>query len=380
MTDALTELRNNCKENAALRASCGESLALTNGVTFEVSGKGDFLFPDFDEVKDKPGPKLCSLTAEEHLRSRYENKTPFEVRGLKAEPPFMGDYTEKILVCVKKTQGELNDVINLGSKKSKEPPQQSGESKTFEKDVSSLDIDLKTLLGDQYKNYVKNFEKQKEVLKTAVNKNLINQMYTLHSQVEKEYKKINQYREKYFLGSKAKDAPGEKEKFYDFSQLKVNVTSTKTGDDKTGDDKNYEIASKHDELQKIYGEALRNSTSVNHVSLYIRKAKKFLEACKVWNKERSNYEKWLSDRKTIAKEWLRRTKEHFQYLKSQIKSQKNVGNKLVNLKKLYGELPWFAYTFVKDFKTNVEKAEKFCKLKIKEDGNLVDSEGKLLSG
>lgn len=327
--------------------------------------------PDFDFIKETKGGKLCSMTAEERL-GNMTNKTPFEVRNLRAEPPFMGDYTEKILECVEKTQRELNDVINLGSRKSKEPPQQSGESKTFEKDIGNLDINLKILLGDQYKNYVKNFEKQKEVLKTAVNKNLVKQMYTLHSQVEKEYKKINQYREKYFLGSKAKDAPGEKEKFYDFSQLKVNVKSTKTGDDK-----NYEIASKHDELQKIYGEALGNSTSVNYVSLYIRKAEKFLKACKVWNKERTDYEKWLNDRKTIAKEWLRKAKEHFQYLKSQNSLNDEA---LKNLKKEYGKLPWFAYTFVKDFKTNVEKAEKFCKLKIEKDGDLVDSEGKSLSG
>lgn len=356
--DALSDLKRSCEEDLGTRAIYGKSLDLIEGA------HGDFVteevVPDFDKVKDKTGPKLCSLTAEENL-SGNENKTPFEVRNLRAEPPFMGDYTNEILKCVKKTQSELNDVINLGSKKSKA---QQGESKTFEKDVGSLDIDLKTLLGDRHKNCVKNFEKQKEVLKTAVNKNLINQVYTLHSQVEKEYKKINQYREKYFLGSKAKDAPGEKEKFYDFSQLKVNVKSTKTGDDK-----NYEIAPKYTELKESYSETLGNSTSVNHVSFYIRKAKKFLEACKVWNKERSNYEKWLSDRKTIAKEWLRRAKEHFQHLKSHNSPSDDA---LKRLKELYGELPWFAYTFVKDFKTNVQKAENFCKLKI-EGGNLVEA-------
>ncbi len=360
VSEALEDLKKSCEEDIGTRAIHGKNLDLIEGahgnfVTEEV-------VPDFDKVKNEVGPKLCSLTAEESL-SGDENKTPFEVRGLKAEPPFMGDYTEEILGCVKKTQRELNDVINLGSKK-------LGESKTLEKSVGNLDINLKTLLGDQYKNYVKNFEKQKEVLKTAVNKNLVKQMYTLHSQVEKEYKKIDQYKRKHFPDSSANDAPGKGERFYGFSQLKVNVTSTKTGDDK-----NYEIASKHDELQKIYGEALGNSTSVNHVSLYIRKAEKFLKACKVWNKERTDYEKWLNDRKTIAKEWLRKAKEHFQYLKSQNSLNDEA---LKNLKKEYGKLPWFAYKFVKDFKENVKKSEEFCELKI-EDGNLVDSEGNSLN-
>ena len=356
---AFTNFVKSLGEDPLLKATYGVSLSLIAGA------HGDFNsgpnVPDFDSIKETKGGKLCSMTAEERL-GNMTNKTPFEVRNLRAEPPFMGDYTNEILKCVKKTQSELNDVINLGSKKSKV---QQGESKTFEKDVGSLDIDLKTLLGGQYKNCVKNFEKQKEVLKTAVNKNLINQMYTLHSQVEKEYKKIVQYKRKHFPDSNANDAPGEGERFYGFSQLQVNVASTETGKDK-----NYDIASMHDELQKIYGEALGNSTSVNHVSLYIRKAEKFLKACKVWNKERSDYEKWLNDRKTIAKEWLRKAKEHFQYLKSQNSLNDDA---LKELKKEYGELPWFAYKFVKDFKENVKKSEKFCELKI-EDGNLVDGQ------
>ena len=319
--------------------------------------------PDFDLIKETKGGKLCSMTAEERL-GNMTNKTPFEVRNLRAEPPFMGDYTNEILKCVKKTQSELNDVINLGSKKSKV---QQGESKTFEKDVGSLDIDLKTLLGGQYKNCVKNFEKQKEVLKTAVNKNLINQMRTLHSQVEKEYKNIIQYKSKHFPDS---NAPGEGESFYGFSQLKVNVKSTKTGDDK-----NYKIDSKYTELQECYNDALKNNMSANYVSFYIRKAEKFLKACKVWNKERSKYEKWLSDRKIIAKEWLKKVKKHFLYLKS----NNNIENyELRRLKKEYGKFPWFAYTFVKNFKKNVQNAEEFCGIKIK-DNKLVDSEGNSLN-
>ena len=367
VSEALEDLKKSCEEDIGTRAIHGKNLDLIEGahgnfVTEEV-------VPDFDKVKNEVGPKLCSLTAEESL-SGDENKTPFEVRGLRAEPPFMGDYTSEILECVEKTQRELNDVINLGSRKSKEPPQQSGESKTFEKDIGNLDINLKTLLGDQYKNYVKNFEKQKEVLKTAVNKNLVKQMYTLHSQVEKEYKKIDQYKRKHFRDSNANDAPSEGDGFRDFSQLKVNMTSTKTGSDK-----DYEITSKYTELQECYNDALKNNMSANYVSFYIRKAEKFLKACKVWNKERSKYEKWLSDRKIIAKEWLKKVKKHFLYLKS----NNNIENyELRRLKKEYGKFPWFAYTFVKNFKKNVQNAEEFCGIKIK-DNKLVDSEGNSLN-
>lgn len=334
------------KDDAAMRSALDRELSLTAGFDGDYKEYKKSEAPAFDE--NKAGPKMCLVEAEKQLRDKFK-LSAFEFNGLSAEAPFIGDYAVDLIACIDKTLGELDKAANLGAKKA-----------NVDQGTGNLGVDLKTLLGDDYQKDVKKWETQQEVLGNAITKNLVKDMKAIHSKIEKEYTWLMKYKDKHFKPD-SNDAPRQGEDFYDFSQFKVKMKTTK---DDT--DKEYVITERYEGtgadkgLKDYYKNATGKMTNADdYVSLYVRKGKKFLKACEEWHKIRLKYEKSLDDRKVKAKEKIKVAKEHYNKLKAKIKK-----DQLPNLKAEYNKLPTFAFRFVKDYRKNVKLADNFLEISV----------------
>lgn len=348
-------LKTKYKEDATKKSALDRECRLTIGVRNYTDRKN---VPQFDATKKGGYEEECLAEAGEQLHDKLKLDA-FAFYGLSAKAPFMGDYVVDLLACVDKTLKELGEVVNLGAKKDK-----------VATSTDDLGVNLNTLLGDDHKKYVENLEKQKEVLSTAITKNLVRDMKSIHSKIEKEYKWLMRYKDKHFKPD-SNDAPRQGEDFYDFSQFKVKMKTTK---DDT--DKEYVITERYEGtgaykdkgLKDYYKNATGKMTNADdYVSLYVRKGRKFLKACEEWNRIRRKYEKSLEDRKVKAKEKLKVAKEHYNKLKGVPNLTKSG---LSDLKKEYAKLPKFAFRFVKDYRGNVKAADEFCALSVDGNGNL----------
>ena len=355
--------------DASLHADLKEAVNLVEGVASMDYGKDEP--PDFDKNSTSAGARRCLSKAEKVLND-ISTKDPYELNGLEAKPPFMGDCAERIQNIVKFTLPNLNKVINLGANTKDLYDKDGNVNPKFEPSKEGLGVDLKTLLGDDYKQW----ENQKKILDTAIQRDLAKNMRSIHDKVEKEYKQIQKHLNKYKKDIKDKKVPTpNKDDYGDFLELKVKVPSKK-GD--TGF-KLYDIKENYEgNLNKYYTNALSGSLSKEYTLHYIREAEKCLRGCDAWNEKRPEYEEWLESLKIKAEETINRSKEHYDALRKQIndfyKGKKEQKKKLNDTLKLvnqeYKKLVLDKSKFMKNYNESEVSHYRFNELKLGTDGKL----------
>lgn len=154
----------------------------------------------------------------------------------------------------------------------------------------------------------------------------------------KEYKSVQKYRDKYFPHGLPEPKRIDHK---NFKNLIVSLPSTTI---ETGS-KNYNIGDKYNDLGKYYTRDLGNDLKDDYVLIYIRKAERFLAACKKWNSDRLEYEKWLKDREITAKKWIELAKKKY----NSLKKDKNINTaQLEVFNHKYKRLPSSVRVFIKD--------------------------------
>lgn len=364
--------------DASLHADLEEAVKLVEGVRDIDYTKNEP--SDFDKNSTSAGARRCLSKAEKVLDD-ISTKDPFELNGLKAKSPFMGDCMIPVQNIINYTLQNLNTVINLGGKTDKLYDSVTGGlNPNFQS--ADLGVDLKTLLGDEdYKQWAN----QQKVLNTAVKRDLAKNRDSIHNKVEKEYKQIQKYKKKYF---EEEGVPGVPQKFEEFSKLIVYVPTkdeAKAAVNHKNGLKKYNISEEYNgNLAKFYRNASNLNLADDYILHYIRKAEKFLIACDAWNEKRTEYEEWLKDREKTAETLIKNSKKHHSELRKQIndfyKGKKGQKTELKDLLRYvdgeYKNLKWYKFTFMKDFDKNCESSNKFCGLRFsKNDGKLCDADG-----
>ena len=358
------------KCSSAVQDALQDALTKTKGLKWcDYTTK---LFEDINFYAIDGYKTTCRVLASEILNADYQGD-PFKFCGLKATGSFLGDLTPNLKKCVEYTQNQLNKVINLGENKAGMYNQDSS-VKQFT--ASDLGVNLKTLIGDDYVQNREKWEPQTKILKTAVVKDLYKKMESLHSQVDKKYKEIKSYQKKFFPAEASR--PGQGELHHNFAALIVTLPSaTEQNEEKT-----YKIEDNYSKLAGYYTDAKRNiqqTTKDDFVSLYVRKAEKFLKACAKWNEDRIEYVNWLKNRDIAAADWIKKVKNHYKELckkgeninKGQKRQRQEVHKEWKKiLDKAYKLMPSSVRNFVKDkdYDPNVRMAEAFLLLDINQWG------------
>lgn len=333
------------ENNKDLSRRLAKALELTSGVKSYKE----------DNSPEKPdvytGYKRCLHEAERQLEE-IDRNNPFALTGVKATSDFMGDHTPDIETCVNYTKNQLNTVINLGAKKDT-LYDVNFSSKEF--GDGSLGINLEILLGDEYKENEKKWERQnKNVDSSLKGKNLSKLRDSMRSKIEKAYKSVQKHQEKYLRNG----LPEPKETEHrNFKNLTVSLKPTK---EERGT-KNYNITEKYAELKKYYNGALDSVGKDDYNLLYIRKAERFWDACNKWNQFRPEYEKWIKGIYADAKSAMRLAKEHYNKLR---KDKRITKEQVKTLTEKYNALPKSASDFVKNYNENLKKKNEFCSLEL----------------
>lgn len=257
-------------------------------------------FANARDIIANPGEKAREVFSAVDIGSIEVNKARVKIVGT-----LVGDFMDKLKKSVKYTLDEIDNVIKLGSKNRPKAP-------NADTDKQGINIDIKKLSGvSGYDSTFKTIEQKQANMNDRIAASLLNSVKKAHSNIEKEYKAIDKKIQK-INNTRYSEDETDKPKVL---QYKVILPHSAKDDQDTETTKEYDIKKRYEggkvdsRGEEIQGLKSMYPIAVAHISdnpglaaLYLRKAEKFLRACKQWNKDFKEYqEKEKQDLKNLNK-------------------------------------------------------------------------------